>query len=230
MDISRLKRAVTDADVPWVGVAIRRNLPDTSRHTGIIYRAAAGELRMADMAWHEVFRDQAYNPAWDYYCAVPHFEDPIIEESFADYCAHVSASASQRQPPYNLLAANPALFDQSGRWVSTDPDVGLNCSSFVVSVFHSYNVPLVRIGTWPVGLPKDIQEQTTLVYKMMHSGRPQDHAQSLKIALQIGKHPRIRPEETAGACLEDEKDRPVDGARGAANGLLVLKEWDDHHP
>jgi hypothetical protein len=178
-----------------------------------------------------VFRDQEYGAGWGYYCAVPEFPDEVVEKSFADYCAHVSASLEKKQPPYNLLAADPTVFDGQGNWVSRDPDAGLNCSSFVVAVFHSFSSKrLVRIETWPVGLPQDIQEQTVLVCTMMHSGRPQDHAQALKLALQIGKHPRIRPEETAGACLEDEKDRPVDHPRGAANGLIVLREWDDHHP
>lgn len=210
MDITRLKHAVADADVPWVGVAILRNSPDPSRHTGIVYRhPGTGALHLADMAWHRNFRNQPYNPAWGYWCAVPHFADPIIEESFADYCAHVAASLPARKPPYNLLSAENTQFDSAGVWVSRDPDGGMNCSSFVAAVFQSYNCPLVNVQTWPVGLPRDIQEQTDLVCKFVNSVSQEDRKQAYKMSPQIGRHARIRPEEAAGACLEDDAARPL---------------------
>jgi hypothetical protein len=233
MDITRLKHNVTDADITWVGVAICRN-SDGSRHTGIIYRGEAGEgeageLRMADMAWHELFRDQPYSPAWGYSCAVPQFDDEVIEQSFADFCAHVGKSLAQNRPPYDLLAANPDAFDKDGNWVPRDPDVGFNCSSFVIGVFAAYNHPLVKPETWPIGLPQDIQEQTSLVCKLLNSREPRDRAQAIKISPQIGKYPRIRPEQAAGACLEDQIARPLAHAECEANGLRVLQEWDAHH-
>jgi hypothetical protein len=230
MDITRLKTAVTDSEVPWVGVAICRTSPGGGRHTGIIYRGVAGELRLADMAWHERFRDAPYEQRWDYYCAVPQFDDPLLEMSFADYCAHVAQALTQDKPPYNFLPPNMTVFDTNGKWISRDPDSGMNCSSFVVAVFESFNTPLVKVSTWPVGLPLDVQEQTALVAILFTSTNPNDASQALKISPQIGKHPRIRPEETAGACLEDESARPIDHAQCAENGKRVLEVWDQNHP
>jgi hypothetical protein len=230
MDVTRLKHAVTDAAVPWVGVAICRTTPGGGRHTGIVYRGVAGKLRMADMAWHQMFRDNEYDPRWDYYCAVPQFDDPVVAEAFADWCAHVAASLARRRPPYNFLSPDNTDFDSEGNWICRDPDSGMNCSSFVVAVFQKYNIPLANVRTWPLGLPQDVEEQTALVRQLLNSEDPAARAQAVKISPQIGRHPRIRPEETAGACLEDESARPVDHPQCAANGARVLKEWDDNHP
>lgn len=230
MDVTRLKHAVTDSEVPWAGVAIRRNPGHASRHTGLIYRGVAGVLRMADMAWHETFRDQEYDLKWGYYCAVPPFEDPVLEQAFADYCAHVATAMTLEKPPYNMLSLGSPVFDSRGIWISRDPDRGMNCSSFVIAVFASFNMPLVNVTTWPIGLPEDVQEQTALVQIMLSTNNPSDRAQALKISPQIGKYPRIRPEEVAGACLEDASARPIDHAPCAANGIRVLQEWDTHHP
>lgn len=229
MDISRLKHNVTDADVTWVGVAVLR-FPDGGRHTGILYRDDdSDKLYMAEMAWHELFRNQPYNPAWGYSCAIPQFDDPILEETFADYCAHVGRSMAQKRPPYVLKAADPTAFDKDGNWVSRDPDSGFNCSSFVIAVFASYNHSLVKPETWPIGLTQDIQEQTILVCKLLNSSEPKDRAQAIKISPQIGKYPRIRPEQVAGACLEDQTARPLAHAECEANGNRVLQEWDTRH-
>lgn len=229
MDISRLKRKATDHDVPWIAVAFQRNTPQPGRHTGIIYRGTAGVLCLAHMAGHEDFRDQTYDPDSKYYCVVPQLPDPYIGEAFADYCAHAAASIAKQQPPYNLLEADPKLFDKKGNWISRDPDSGFNCSSFVIAVFHSYNIKLVRIETWPIGLEQDIEEQTKLVCALMTSPRPQDRAQAIKISPQIGKFPRIRPEQAAGACLEDNSVRPVDHTICCTDAQLLLQIWDEEH-
>jgi hypothetical protein len=182
------------------------------------------------MAWHQVFRDQPYNSAWGYYCAVPHFDDPLVEESFADYCAHVAQSTAVRRPPYNLHNPDAFWFDPQGDWFCCDPDVGMTCSSFVVAVFASYGHPLVDASTSPVGLPDDVAEQIDLLCTMRQSTVAADRAQAIKIAPEIGRHPRIRPEEAAGACLVLATSRPLNHAQTAPIGVRVLQEWDARHP
>jgi len=230
MDITRLKIVVSDAEVALVGVAIRRNPNSNGRHTGIIYRHSSGALHMVDMGWHRDCRDSEYDCKWGYYCAVPQFDDPHVEEAFADYCAHVAKQTPRQRPPYNLLSPDGVTFDSDGYWICRDPEAGMNCSSFVIAVFSSFNIPLVNAATWPIGLQQDIEEQTTLVCTLLNSDNPDDRQQAFKISPQIGKHPRIRPEETAGACLEDEKSRPLVHTQAAEYGKAVLEIWDNNHP
>src|SRR5712692_9373639 len=97
---------------------------------------------------------------------------------------------AQERPPYNFLPPQMTVFDQDGKWISRDPDSGMNCSSFVAAVFASFNIPLVQSQTWPVGLPEDIQDQTALVCRLLNSSDPSRRAQACKISPQIGKHPR----------------------------------------
>jgi hypothetical protein len=102
MNLARLKNPAVGS--LWVGVAIRRNLPRSSRHTGIVYRSIDDRLHMVHMAWHNRLIDEDYDT--DFLCAEPQL-DPILAESFADYCCKVAGKSAGRAIPYNLLRAYP---------------------------------------------------------------------------------------------------------------------------
>ena len=137
MDATRL--VTRQEDVPWVAVLVCRNPhPHNNTHAAVAYRAVNGQLAMAHMAHHERFfglnRDGRtpipYDPA--FLCAVPKL-DPVLAESFADYCSRVARANHLKQIPYVFLYHPRVAFDVNGTWLPLTQDGGLNCSSFASS-------------------------------------------------------------------------------------------------
>lgn len=219
MDLTRFK--VKNDQVEWVGVLIRRNpLPATNTHAAVAYRDMDGILMM-HMADHELFLAGRCDPS--YLCAVPPL-DPVLAQSFADYCARVARANSSKKIPYDLIYEPRSLFDADGEWCPPTPDAGLNCSSFILGLFKSYKIDLIDFISWPLR-EEDSRAQIPLVEWLVASSNPSKKAQGIKIAKQIGKHPRVRPEETAGACLEDI---PAGYQLCEAAGKRVAEICDQH--
>jgi hypothetical protein len=76
-------------------------------------------------------------------------------------------------------------------------------------------------------IEQDVSEELALVNSMARSPDPEVCRQAAQIRSQIGKAPRVRPEEVAGACLEEPLPASgVDFVQCEENGRKVLEVCD----
>jgi hypothetical protein len=207
MDASRL--TLTDNGFE-LAVAVRR-FPDQHTHAGLCYRDK-GVLWFLDLAEDRVVDHKLY--AGDYACAVPRIH-PLRLRFFVNLCRVLGDKRPQLR--YALRHPENARFviQANGDVVLTKGGAGLNCSTFVLVVFQSYGWPLVSLAGWQQR-PEDAAWHARLVAWVARK----DPAQAALIQLEIGCA-RVRPEETAGACLEDVL--PACFSQCVANGAHILR-------
>ena len=98
---------------------------------------------------------------------------------------------------------------------------GLNCSTFVLTIFHEAGPTLVNFAGWPKRASDRAWHQHLV--KLLRPLVPAWYFK--KVVKDIGCA-RVRPEEVAGACLED--DLPTSFPPCEANGRHVLQGAERH--
>lgn len=116
--------------------------------------------------------------------------------------------------PFSLSFDDDLEFTTSGRIILARNGKGLNCSTFVLHVFRQYGIPLVDFDTWQAR-SEDAEWHRSLVEWVKHD----DPEHAALIESEIGCA-RVRPEEVAGAALDNEL--PVSFEHCVHNGQAVL--------
>lgn len=198
-----------------VAVSIQR-VPDSpfNTHTGVVYRNPDdGQLFHLHLAWHNirirnsVFRDGLF-------FAVP--DIPEERRRFIPRLCRRIADNPQRLTYALRYPQNARFVIDTGELV-TDGN-GLNCATFVLTLFAAYGIDLVQIGTWPLR-PQDREWHVRLVAMIRADDPP--HADRLES--EIGRQ-RARPEEVAGAALYQFDEYPVEfeAAQLAASWIVPI--------
>ena len=215
MDANRL--TLSDNGFP-LAVAVRRIHPSRHTHVGICYREG-GRLWLLHMAEDRKLEHEPFDHS--YACAVP--EIPRFRLPFF---VRLCRSLRERRPILRYALRHPenARFlikgtGDVGDVVLTKGGAGLNCSTFVLVFFQSYGWPLVNLADWQVRA-EDAAWHEVLVNWV---GRT-DETQADLIRSEIGCA-RVRPEETAGACLE-QIPPPAGFEQCVANGQHILQVLD----
>lgn len=212
MDASRL--TFTDNGFN-LAVAVRRE-QSRFRHThvGLCYRDN-GELWFLHLAWDRALSHERFDAS--YACAVPNIP-PLRLPFFIRLCCAIRDRPLELR--YALRHPVNARFaiQGSGEVVLTDGGNGLNCATFVLVFFQSYGWPLIDLQEWRER-PEDAAWHTQLVAWVENS----DSAHANLIRSEIGCA-RVRPEETAGACLHENP--PACFYQCVANGQYILSEID----
>jgi len=225
IDLARL--VLDPAKIQTVAVVISRT-PHGNLHIGIAHRDS-DNIRVLHLAWDCQLEDEpleASNAFPNGVFILPDFEFEEEGDYLLTMCRRIRGRPENRGITY-CLGSFPfpeSYFDENGLFCTSDPRYGLNCSTFVVRVFESGKYPLVRIEGWP-RRQDDIPCQQWLVGHLERALRTDpggsitqakvDFAQS-----QIGC-PRIRPPETAGACLEPRGSLPIGVALCEPNGDVI---------
>jgi hypothetical protein len=108
-----------------------------------------------------------------------------------------------------------AIFNDQGEYLVKD-DRGLTCSSFVIVLCRSAQIHLVNEATW-VPRQVDVKRHESLLQFLQGVASPE---WVRKIAEDV-RTIRVRPEETAGACLSNTL--PVSFAEAESLGKQVLE-------
>jgi hypothetical protein len=216
---ARLKRIVSAKDAPVVGVALTIT-EGRNTHVGLIYRDDEDKVWLLHLAFHCELVSEVF-PA-SYICA-----DPELEYEDAEAVAgHCRLIADDMPTIRFALHYNPkATFSRSGnRMLLLKEGKGLNCSTFVLTVFQSAGPRLINKDGWPKR-DSDKSWQKHLV-EMLSKRAPAWHTR--RVAKDIGCA-RIRPEEVAGACLEDVLPaQPAAFAACERNSLIVIDALQKH--
>jgi hypothetical protein len=214
MDPGRLK-AHNDATF-LVAIAIRATDPGEA-HTGVAYRDGA-RLSLLHLAWDRDLRDEPLRET--YLCAVPNLP-PERARLFPRLCAKIAKNPTSIR--FALKDNKSNRFDcKTGRVVLAKEGKGLNCTTFVLSFFRSYGVFLVDFDTWETRA-SDLDRHKSLVERVAKGvgPYPPDPAHAALIESEPGCA-RVRPQEAAGACLEDSM--PVAFKVCEANGQYVMQQ------
>lgn len=217
MDETRFSLLGRLTPTDWIAVAIQQVQPHCRMHAGLLYRDANDDWWYLHFAFHEILKTVEYTADGTTSCATTKI-DEADQVFLAAFCGRVSTAWQNQEIPYNLKYDPDVRFDPTTGAVSFGPNsTGLNCATFVLAVFRSAGNPLIDATGWPADRPGDRERQTQYVEFLRQ--RDVDHADVVEA--EIGT-PRIRPEEAAGACLED--DLPAGFAQCEPNGRYVLQE------
>lgn len=201
-----------------IGVAIGRvNAPPHNTHAGVIYKDGDG-LRMIHLGWHHQLHDSEWKPGGNYASVVPN-----IAPERANAVAALCRLIRRKHPriPYAFRLVEDVRFDaMTGDIILSRGALGLNCSSFVLIVFLQTGIRLIRLETWEER-PEDRAWQHYLLEILIRTKAPEPHVEAVRSEVGCA---RIRPEEVAGACLED--DLPASFQQCRDNGVAIVNAID----
>jgi hypothetical protein len=219
---NRLKRIAKPDDCPIVGVAITITRHRNS-HAGIVFRDTQDRVRLLHLAFHHDLKYESFNGA-EYLCADPEFEHEDAE-IVAAHCRLIASIAPNTPTAYIKFAIhyNPAArIRVQGQTITVEHEgKGLNCSTFILTVFARAGPSLIDFTTWRTR-ESDAKWHRYLV-NLLKRCAPEPHWK--KVEQDIGCA-RVRPEEVAGACLEDPV--PANFDQCEANGVFALGEVAKH--
>lgn len=186
---------ISPKNVADIGIAIRR----CGTHIGLLYRATVHTpARLLHMPWHNKIRSES--PSVDYVLWI----DPSIPKErakvVAAFCRRIWKKNEANGLPYGLSQPNK-FFDHTGRVLKGPAKVGLTCATFVLAVFDTVGLALVRYETWPKPDKKDIERQEELARRLEQDKQvSREHARAFRG--EVGNI-RYRPLEVAGAATND---------------------------
>jgi hypothetical protein len=201
-------------------VAVAACRSGNGTHVGVAYRGPDGAARLLHLAFHLDLRDDDFRRVRPrYVCVVPNLHQADLV-ALAGYCRRIFLMNSAGRIPYNLAYEPETGFDpDTGDLVLPGTATGMSCSTFVLHLFRSSGNPLLDVTGWPAGRPGDRERQEELVRWMEATPSPAYQAQASRIRGQIGC-PRVRSEDVAGGCLEDEL--PARFEQCDPNGRAIL--------
>jgi hypothetical protein len=201
-----------------VAVAIGRiSTPPHNTHAGVIYKGGDG-LRMIHLGWHHQLHDSEWKYGQNYAHVVPN-----IPQERVNAVAALRRLIRRKYPgiPYAFRLVEDVRFNTTtGNIILSKGALGLNCSSFVLIVFLQAGVRLIQLETWEER-PEDRVWQQHLLDLLIRTNAPTEHVEAVRGEIGCA---RIRPEEVAGACLED--DLPASFARCRDNGQAIVNAID----
>lgn len=202
----------------------------SNTHTGILYRTKkdANTTYILDLRWHHILRSEV---ATETYCHV------VIELTNRDLFSvlmmcrriHNKNKKGKIRIPYAFLH-DSARFTNDGD-IALGNDLGLTCSTFVLTVFESAGVQLATVSSWE-HRPEDKQKHHDLVAMLKKGIRkfdipPADPAHVERVNREVDCV-RVRPEEVAAAGLF--RTRPVTYVHAEPAGRWILSKIRSAQP
>ena len=216
----------SDSLPEFFGVAFRR-IGSDGFHSAIAYRASGGSLHLLHLAGHRELWDDPETIArlQSYVCIEPNLTR-AESISLAGYCLRIhKINFGRNNIPFSLQYDDGIGFDpDTGEIVKATGLSGMTCATFVLHVFHSTGKLLLDTAACPPNRPGDDERRLALADSVRASSSPDAQQQADYILQNRRGIPRIRPEEVAGACLEEAL--PTSYPQVESNGRLVLAVWD----
>lgn len=190
---------------------------DEIRHVGILYRSLRNNtIHLLHVPSHMgSVRGRLRN---DYGWLEPILPRPLARLLLAQ-CVRIMERYATGGLPYGLRYAC-ALFDKDGEY-KPNGDKGLTCATFVLAVFASAGLELLRRDEWFLRID-DIPDKMRLI-RGVRDGGTEQHAAALESEDEMAA-PRFRPEEVAAAGTVDGSALPLGFPEAEARGAAIVKE------
>ena len=206
-----------------IGLAIlcRPQTPEAEeiRHLGIVYRTpryGANTIHLLHVPSHMgSVRGRLRN---DYGWLEPILPRPLARLLVAQ-CVRIMERYEYQGLPYGLRYAY-AQFDVNGEY-KPNGDKGLTCATFVLAVFASAGLELLRREEWFLRID-DRRDKKRLI-RGVRDGGAQQHAAVLESEDEMAA-PRFRPEEVVAAGTVDGSALPLGFREAEARGAAIVAE------
>jgi hypothetical protein len=181
--------------IAFAAIAIKT----TSRgqqHLGLLHRNhEANAIEMLHLEWHCELTNEL--PKQSYFWIPPDIPSRRLRQ-VAAMCRKVWRSNSDGIG-YGFSSPHDCFDRTTGQFLLGPTRHGLTCSSFVVAVFWSSGIPLLKYSTWPRDRAGDIEWQQSVLDTLREGGAAESHIEAVRRG--VGSV-RLRPEEVAGAAVE----------------------------
>jgi len=199
-------------EVADLGVAIRTIGGARQIHIGLLYKTENTEALVLNLRAHLDLRNEKPTSHYRWIQVELH---EINRRMLVGLCRLIAEKS--KTVPFGFTY-NGLYFTQAGAYITRDLGHGLTCGTFVMAVFATYNIPLLKIGEWPPASVEDQRWQTGQI-RIIQGQRGAFLANA--IAEHLGE-PRFRPEEvTAGAI---SADRPLGYKKAAGLGRRIVRD------
>lgn len=192
---------------------------DEVRHVGIIYRTqryGASLIQLLHVPDHKVgVRGKLRN---DYGWLELILPRPLAR-LVVGQCVRIMERYGHQGLPYGFRYAC-AQFDFNGEYIPNG-DKGLTCATFVLAVFKSAGLELLRRDDWFLRID-DRPARERFICHLREDGEEQ-RAAMLEIAAEM-EAPRIRPQEVAAAGTVDASELPLGFQKAESRGEAIVKE------
>jgi hypothetical protein len=187
--------------------------PILQLHIGLLYRTEDSEALLLNLRSHLDLRNEM--PSNEYRWIQVDL-DEINRRLIVALCRLI-AKKNQRIPFGFTFTYSRSYFSRSGDYIPGDLGEGLTCATFVMAVFNTYEIPLLKIEEWPLPRLEDMGWQTGQARGI---GRQFGAIIAAAIEEAVGS-PRFLPEHvTAGAT---SPDRPVGYQSACALGDRIRR-------
>jgi hypothetical protein len=202
-----------------LGIAIRKFTgPQVPLHIGLLHRVENESAYVLNLRH---FGDLRNEPPTDSYRWVQVELDEINRRALVALC-HLLAKKLPSIP--FGFTFNRNYINQAGEYITGEFGDGLTCATFVMAVFDTYHIPLLRTQEWPAASLQDQGWQAFQVNEVQLKRGP-------FVAEGVKRHigaPRYRPEHvTAGAA---SANRPLGFAQANKLGARIVKELLASYP
>ena len=192
-------------EVNDLGIALRTFRGEAQiRVFGLLYKTddAAAAL-MLHLRWHF---DVKNDLPTDEYRWIQIDLNEINRRNLVGLCRLIASRSDKI--PYGLNY-NGRYFSAAGEYLGHAPGEGLTCATFVMAVFDTYKIPILKLMEWGVR-PEDIKWQFGQVQRMQQ--------QYPLVATAMGGfvgQPRFRPPEVTAGAISGKRPTEDQGCRDA---------------
>jgi hypothetical protein len=186
-------------DLEHFGFALH---PQSARHVGVLYHLDDGIVRFCHFAWHGDLRNEIASSGYLWAncylwgnCGLDNYTKRFLAANF-----HTISLENKDCIPYGI-DQNGSCFDENNRLLPLPLGKGMTCATFIMAVFRSLGMPLIREETWPKGREADKQWAREVVDTMKYLKVPEQHFQAVE--KDIDNVSRFHPSEVAAAISSE---------------------------
>ena len=192
----------------YIGVFVQRFSSD-QYHCGFLYFVSGQSPEVLHHHLSRPLSNEMPDPGKRVLCALIDV-DPLRAETIVSRARQVAARHQGLGLNFAFSSPNQNWFSSDGLALVSEDRLGLTCSHFVLALFESAGIRLVRVETWP-----DREEDRVWQEEMI--GRVQsswvevgEHTEMFleQIRAEIGNK-RVRPDEVGGAILAGSENLPA---------------------
>jgi hypothetical protein len=196
-----------------VGVVIRTLGPDQRQvHIGMLYKIDAGNALNLNLHDHLDLRNEA--PTASYGWMQVQLDD-INRRLLAALCALIARKSLS--VPYGFTY-NGLYFTHIGDYIPRNLGHGLTCATFVMAIFATYSIPVLKNQEWKLA---DLEDQGWQTLRVNQISINRGAMMAAAIAQHVGQ-PRYKPEHVAAGAI-DEK-RPLGRVQAVKMGKRIMRE------
>lgn len=220
--LSRLRDLTESSLEELTAIAlVIRTVHASQQHVGILYKDpddATADVQLLDLQWHHALVSDRPRFTSRYLWVVPAYE-PEVAYVLAKLCSRIADEYARggRRLAFALRYAGER-FDPGAGIFMAESGCGLTCATFVMAVFASHGVPLLRWTDWRER-EEDRPWQEYIVKQLRAHGAKEEHIEAVNAQAILGCA-RYRPEEVAAAGVSNEL--PLGFAEAERVGKLIV--------